>query len=501
MVTFFLSIAALILGFVLYGRFVERFFGANKTRVTPAFSKPDGVDFMPMPTWKAFTIQFLNIAGLGPIFGAVLGALYGPMAYVWIVLGCIFMGAVHDYFSGMLSIRHQGASIPEIVGHYLGNNALVLLRVFTLVLLVFVGVAFVSGPAGLLASLSADPKTLQWVASHSLSMAELLAFVNLKFWLYAIFTYYLLATLLPINKIIGKIYPIFGAFLLFMAVGIASVMLLKGATGELTLLELAPRHLENFHHHPAENILYPMMFIVISCGAISGFHSTQAPMMARCVKNERHGRYVFYGAMIAEGIVTMIWATAAMNFFGGPEGLNKMVSVEGHDPAWIVNLISHTWLGKAGAVLAIIGVVVCPITTGDTAFRSARLTVADMFKFDQHTLWKRLQISIPLFAIGFVLSKLKFVTIWKYLGLSNQLLSVIVLWTAAVYLKREGKRHWMLSLPATFMTAVCATYLCVAPLKAGGMAITPTWGYLAGTAVALLSLTWFLTYKQSDNTN
>ncbi len=471
MITFITSILLLLLGFWLYGHYVERFFGADDQQITPALAKTDGVDFIPIPTWKVFTIEFLNIAGLGPIFGAILGAMYGPMAYVWIVIGCIFMGAVHDYFSGMLSVRNGGASIPEIVGKYLGNGFRNFTRVFSLVLLVFVGVAFVTGPAELLTSFTGG---------------------GMKYWLYGIFAYYLLATLFPINKIIGRIYPFFGGTLLLMAILVGGVMFFMGMTGELELNELTWKGFANFHHNPAQNILFPMMFIVISCGALSGFHSTQAPMMARCIKREKHGRHVFYGAMIAEGIVAIIWATAAMNFFGNSEGLNAVMQIEGHNPAWVVNEISRSWLGKVGALFAIIGVIACPITTGDTAFRSARLTIADVFNIDQSRIRKRLWISIPLFLLGFVLSQLEFATIWKYLGLSNQILAVVVLWAAAMYLVKVNKPHWMLSLPALFMTSVCITYLLVAPLTKGGLGIDVNLGCILGLVSGFLAYGWFV---------
>jgi len=395
MISFITAIIVLILGFVFYGRFMERFFGADDSRPTPAVSMKDGVDFTPMPTWKVFTIQFLNIAGLGPIFGAILGAMYGPVAYIWIVLGAIFMGAVHDYFSGMLSIRNGGASIPEIVGKYLGTGFQNFLRIFSLLLLIFVGVAFVSGPAGLLATLTGG---------------------GLKIWLYAIFAYYLTATLLPINKIIGKIYPLFGIALLIMAIGVGSAIFIHGFSGDIHIPEISTASFRNMHANPTENLVYPMLFIVISCGALSGFHSTQSPMMARTIKKESYGRYVFYGAMITESVVALIWATAAMSFFGGTEGLNETIS-SGHNPAWVVNEISTTWFGRVGAVFAIIGVIAAPITTGDTAFRSARLTVADVFNYKQTSLKHRLVISIPLFIVGWLLSQLEFSTIWKYLGL------------------------------------------------------------------------------------
>ncbi|WP_462280970.1 carbon starvation CstA family protein [Salinivirga cyanobacteriivorans] len=473
MVTFIIAIAALIIGYLIYGKFIAGFFGEDANRETPAYRLNDGVDFIPMPRWKVFMIEFLNIAGLGPIFGAILGAMYGPWAYVWIVVGCIFMGSVHDYFSGMLSVRNNGASLPELVGKYLGTGMQQFLRVFTIVLLIFVGVAFVTGPAGLLEKITGGGKL--W-------------------WLYGIFAYYLIATLLPINKIIGKIYPVFGLALLVMAVGIAVAMIWQGATGEMDMMELVPANLKNWHHTPGQNILIPMMFIVISCGAISGFHSTQAPMMARCLKNEKQGRQVFYGAMIAEGIVAIIWATAAMNYFGDAESLNtKMVEI-GHNPAEVVDMISRSWLGRVGAVFAIVGVIALPISTGDTAFRSARLTVADIFNFKQKTIGNRLIVSIPLFVLGFALSQLDFATVWKYLGLSNQVLSAVVLWMGAAYLIQNRKNHWLLSIPAAFMTFIVVSYLLIAPYKNGGLALNPELSYWTGVGVAMLVMGYFVWY-------
>ncbi len=475
MISFILAIAALIAGYFIYGKFIARFFGEDEKRETPAYKLNDGVDFIPMPRWKVFMIEFLNIAGLGPIFGAILGAMYGPWAYVWIVLGCIFMGSVHDYFSGMLSLRNNGASLPELVGKYLGMGMQQFLRIFTILLLIFVGVAFVTGPAGLLENYTGGGKMV---------------------WLYIIFGYYLIATLLPINKIIGRIYPIFGIALLIMAFGIAGAIFWHGANGDMQMMELVPSNLKNWHHTPSENILFPMMFIVISCGAISGFHSTQAPMMARCLKNEKQGRQVFYGAMIAEGIVAIIWAAAAMNYFGGAEGLNNhMVEIQ-HNPAKVVDTISRSWLGAVGAAFAIVGVIALPISTGDTAFRSARLTVADIFKFKQKTVLNRLIVSIPLFVVGFILSQLDFATVWKYLGLSNQVLSAVVLWMAASYLYKNRKNHWLLTLPAVFMTFIVISYLFVAPYKNGGLQLNTDISYWAALAITLVLLGVFLFRKQ-----
>jgi len=469
MITFLAAILSLVIGYFIYGKFIERFFGADDSIETPAIRLKDDVDFIVMPTWKMFTIQFLNIAGLGPIFGAILGAMYGPVAYVWIVFGCIFIGASHDYFSGMLSIRNDGSSFPEIVGKYLGTGFQNFLRIFTILLLILVGVAFVTGPAGLLKDLTGG---------------------GFYLWLYGIFAYYLIATLLPINKIIGKIYPLFGAALLIMAITIAGTMIFKSFDGSLEMAEISFSQLKNLHSNPGQNILYPMMFIVISCGAISGFHSTQSPMMARCMKKESYGRPVFFGAMIAEGIVAIIWATAAMNFFGDTHALNETIT-SGHNPAWVVNEICNTWLGKIGAVFAIIGVIACPITTGDTAFRSARLTIADMLNIKQGSIRSRLLVSLPLFAVGFLLSQLEFATIWKYLGLANQILSMIMLWTGAMYLARKNKLHYVLSLPASFMTAICFTYLLVAPIKNGGLNMSTEYGILIGVLIALIAFSLF----------
>jgi carbon starvation protein CstA len=470
MITFLSSIVLLVAAYFVYGKFIERFFSIDEKAATPAIRLEDGVDYIPMKPWKMYLIQFLNIAGLGPIFGAILGAMYGPLAYVWIVVGNIFIGSVHDYFSGMLSIRNNGASLPEIVGKYMGNGFRQALRIFTLLLLIMVGVAFVTGPAGLLATTTQG---------------------NLNLWLYAIFAYYLIATLLPINQIIGRIYPFFGFALLLMAVSVAGYMIINGFTGEFYLQELTFAQIKNLHHNPMQNILYPMMFIVISCGAISGFHATQSPMMARCMTNEKQGRGIFYGAMITEGVVAIIWATVAMNYFGNTNGLNEAF-LAGKNPAWIVNEIAQTWFGKVGALLAIVGVVAAPITTGDTAFRSARLTLADMFGYKQNTISKRLVISLPLFALGFFLSQIEFSTIWKYLGLFNQFLSVITLWTGARYLSSINKNHLFLSLPATFMTAVCITYLLIAPNTNGGLALNSIIAYSIGTVIAMLSYGIFL---------
>ncbi len=475
MITFLVSILLLVAGYFVYGKFVARFLDVDPERKTPAYELEDGVDFTPMPTWKVFVIQFLNIAGLGPIFGAIMGAAYGPAAYLWIVIGCIFMGAVHDLFSGMMSIRNGGANMPDIIGKYLGRGMKGVMNVVVSFLLLAVGVSFVSGPSDLMASLTG---------------------MNKEVWLYIIFAYYLLATLLPIDKIIGTIYPYMGAALLFMALGVGVMLIAGDINGTHEMVELSSATLRNFHFDPANNIMIPMLFIVISCGAISGFHSTQSPLMARCLKSEKYARPVFYGAMISEGVVAMVWATAAMAYFGGPEGLNSAmtdgVMVNGAitkiTPAIAVDMICKSWLGKVGAIIAVIGVVVCPITSGDTAFRSLRLTVADFFKSNQKPIGKRLIISIPIFALAFFCCKMDFSTVWNYVGIGNQLLATLVLWTAAAYLVSRGKPHWMCSLPATFLTFVCVSYFIMAPYKNGGLYLSPAIGYVAGIGVALALL-------------
>ena len=481
MITFFACILLLIAGYFVYGRFVERYFGTDSQRQTPAVSMEDGVDYKPMSTWKIFVIQFLNIAGLGPIFGAIMGAAYGPAAYIWIVVGCIFMGAAHDFFSGMMSIRSRGSNMPDLIGDNLGKTMKMVMNVVVCFLLLAVGVSFVTGPADLIASLTGIGK---------------------ETWLYVIFAYYLLATLLPIDKIIGNVYPFMGAALLFMALGVGIMLVAGDVSGAHEMIELTPATLKNWHSDPQNNIMIPMLFVVISCGAISGFHSTQSPLMARCLKNEKYARPVFYGAMIAEGIVAIIWATAAMAYFGGPEGLNDAatngIMVNGVltkvTPAIAVDLICKSWLGKVGAIIAVIGVVVCPITSGDTAFRSLRLTVADFLKSDQKPILKRVLISIPIFVLAFICCKVDFSTIWKYVGIGNQILATIVLWTASAYFIKKGKAHWLCSLPATFLTFVCVSYFIMAPYVNGGLHLSPVIGYVAGAVVALGLLAYCVRY-------
>jgi carbon starvation protein CstA len=471
MVSFFLSIAALLLGYFVYSKIVDKAFGSDENIKTPAIRLEDGVDFVPMPAWKIFLIQFLNIAGLGPIFGAIAGALWGPVAFLWIVLGSIFAGGVHDYFSGMLSVRHDGASIPEVVGKYLGPGFKNFMRGFSVIVLVLVGVVFITGPAKLLAGLT--PKQF-----------------DTAFWVYVIFAYYVLATLLPIDKLIGKIYPIFGICLLIMAIGVSAGIIFGGYhIPEITLSNL----------HPSKLPIWPLMFVTIACGAISGFHSTQSPMMARCITSEKQGRAIFYGAMIAEGIVALIWAAAAIAFFGSTGELAKQMNANGGQ-GWVVSVISNTLLGKVGGALAILGVIACPVTSGDTAFRSARLTIADFLNYKQGPIKNRLVLTIPLFLIGYVLTLVDFNIVWRYFAWSNQTLAMIVLWAAAMYLVLRDQFHWIATIPAVFMTAVSITYLLVAP---EGFKLSPSIAYPVGIAAAIASLAIFLVAakKKVENSN
>lgn len=433
MFSFLIGLVVLVLGYVIYGAIIEKRFGPDD-RQTPAYTKEDGADYVPMPTWRVFLIQLLNIAGLGPIFGAISGALWGPAVYLWIVFGTIFAGAVHDYLSGMLSERNNGASISEIVGKYMGTGMKQVMRVFSVVLLVMVGTVFMVGPAGLIALLT--PESL-----------------NVKFWTIVILAYYTLATFLPIDKVIGNIYPVFGICLIVMALGIGGATILN--SGERPMLELW----DHFHNmHPGDLPIWPMMFITVACGALSGFHATQSPMMARCIKSEKHGRRIFYGAMVAEGVIALIWAAAASAFFY--EGGNKFGAPFVGDSTTVYTM-STSLLGPVGGVLAMLGVIACPITSGDTAFRSARLTLADWFKLNQKDWRKRLALTIPVLGIGYLISLVDYQIVWRYFSWSNQTLAMIALWAGAVYFcKYRNKNYgWFAAIPATYMTAVSVAYI------------------------------------------
>lgn len=434
MITLICAVLLLVAGYVLYGKLVEQVFHPDG-RPTPATAHPDGVDYIPMKTWRVFLIQLLNIAGTGPIFGALLGAVFGPVVFLWIVFGSILGGAVHDYMSGMISLRMNGASISEIVGAYLGTTAKQVMRVFSLILLVLLGAVFTTSPAALIARL-----TPEWM--------------NTGFWVVVILVYYLLATLLPIDKLIGKLYPVFGAVLLMMAVGIIVGLVVGGyPLPELTLANM----------HPEGRPVWPYMFITVACGAISGFHGTQSPMMARCLTSEKDGRKIFYGAMISESVIALVWAAAGVAFYGTTGGLQAALEELGQ--SGVVYDISVSLLGLFGGALAIIGVVVCPISSGDTAFRSARLTIADWFHIDQANLPRRLAVTIPLLAAGAVLTQVDFDVIWRYFSWSNQTLAMITLWAAAMYLVRHADKTWyslLCAIPATFMSGVSCTYILMA---------------------------------------
>lgn len=486
MITFVVSFLALVLGYFFYGRFIERVFGPDG-RVTPAVSKADGLDFIALPTWKVFMIQFLNIAGTGPIFGAIMGAKFGPVAYLWIVFGCIFAGAVHDYLVGMLSMRNGGASCPELVGKYLGEGARKVMLVFSVFLLLMVGTVFVFSPATIMQGFGGT--TLGWVIG--------------------IFCYYVLATMLPIDKVIGRLYPIFAFSLLFMCAGLMVVLFLKWPQ----LPELW-NHLENMGAATNSSFtdqIFPCLFITIACGALSGFHATQSPLMARCLKTEKMGRQVFYGSMITEGVVALVWATVSMYFFyGEPTPGYELIEAAGNNGFMtkepdLVKIMCEDWLGIVGGILAILGVVAAPITSGDTAFRSARLIIAAAFNIDQRPIVKRLMVCIPLFAASLALLVWQiedangFKTIWQYFGWSNQTLSVFMLWTATVYLIRAKKPFIITLIPALFMTTVCATFLFISKL---GLHLDETLSYVLGIVVGIVALVWFLVwYKKYNNTN
>lgn len=432
MITFILSIVLLVVGYFTYGKFVERVFVADRKRQTPAFSMRDDIDYVPMNTTRNSLIQLLNIAGVGPIFGPILGALYGPVAFVWIVIGCIFAGAVHDYLTGMISIRNHGAHLPQLAGKFLGKTMKHVVNGFAILLLLLVGTVFVTSPAALLANMT------------SLSLTLIIL---------AIFAYYLIATLLPIDKVIGRIYPYFGALLLFSAAGIGIGLVVTGAP----IPELSFQNM-----HPDNAPIFPLLFLTISCGALSGFHATQTPIISRTTENETNGRKIFYGMMIAEGVIAMIWAAAAMSLFQGEQSLSDVLAAGG--PAAVVSEVSTTMLGAVGGTLAVLGVIVLPITSGDTAFRSARMIIADYLKVEQKPIVKRILIALPLFVASYALTHMDFTLLWRYFSWANQTTAVIALWTGTMYLVLSRKPYLITSIPAVFMTMATFTYLAYAPI-------------------------------------
>lgn len=485
MLTFIISILALIAGYLLYGKFVERVFNPEPDRPTPAVSRPDEVDYIPLPTWKVFMIQFLNIAGTGPIFGAIMGAKFGPASYLWIVLGCIFAGAVHDYLSGMLSVRHDGASLPDLIGKYLGQGTKKVMLVFTVILLILVGAVFVYSPSLILGDIAGD-------GSRNAIMI----------WAAIIFAYYLIATILPIDKIIGKIYPLFAISLIFMAIALMVGLFIKWPAIPEIWDGLANRGPElGVKGQP----IFPCLFITIACGAISGFHATQSPLMARCMKNEKLGRPIFYGSMITEGLVALIWATISSYFFfaGGAEEVGSSL---GAAAPTVVTAVSKGWLGVLGGILAILGVVAAPITTGDTALRSCRLIVADAVHYDQKPVRSRLALCVPIFlATALILwfniaNEDGFNVIWRYFGWANQTLSIFTLWALTVYLSRnkKGFAYMITLIPALLMTSVCTTYICTAKI---GLNLPMEWNTAIGIATAAVSAVLFILWIRKDRSN
>jgi len=457
----------LVGGYFVYGLVVDRVLATDKGNPMPCNTRRDGVDFMPIPAWKAFLIQFLNIAGLGPIFGAIMGVMFGPAAFLWITLGTIFAGAVHDFVSGVVSIRSGGASLPEIVGENLGNRVRRVMTLFSCVLLILVGAVFIQTPATIIASLT--PESL-----------------DMWFWVVVIFVYYLLATLLPVDKLIGNLYPLFGFALLFMALGILGVMLFDPSV-------TIPADFEGGFASRSGTPIFPMMFVSIACGAISGFHATQSPMMARCITNEKLARPIFYGAMVAEGIVALIWAAAAIAFTGGYDGLADYFKTHSGGASTLVNDISLTWLGAFGGILALLGVVAAPITSGDTALRSTRLIIADFLHLDQGPLLKRLAVSVPIFAIVVMLMFIDFNVLWRYFAWANQTLSVFTLWAVTVYLARHRRAYVVTLIPALFMTVVCTSYLLFAPSPEGlglPMSVSVGAGALLAVIFAVMFAVW-----------
>ncbi|RNF39886.1 carbon starvation protein A [Planococcus salinus] len=460
MVTFFAALVLLILGYIFYSKFIERVFAVDDQTPTPAYAQKDDIDFVPMSWWKGNLIQLLNIAGLGPIYGAVAGALYGPVAFIWIVIGCIFAGGVHDYFSGMMSMRHGGAQFPSLVGRYLGKHIKVFINGLSLVLMLLVAAAFTAGPAQLISQISP------------------VSFITA---LVIIFAYYILATVLPVNRVIGRIYPFLGGILLFMAVAVAAALILSGKPmPNLTFSNL----------HPGELPIWPLLMVTISCGAISGFHCTQSPIIARTMKKETDGRRIFYGAMVIEGVIALIWAAAGMTFFNGTYGLQEALAAGG--PSGVVNEISTSLLGTMGGVLAIFGVIILPITTGDTALRSSRMIVTDLFSkfFNMDGKVKILLITVPLAIPTFYMATIDYTFLWRYVGWTNQVVATVMLWTATMYLLKNYKFHWISGVPATFMTGVVSMYIFYAP---EGLNMDYQISAIIGSCITVAVVVWYAT--------
>ncbi|HEY9578190.1 MAG TPA: carbon starvation CstA family protein [Pseudobacillus sp.] len=455
MYTFLAGIVLLIVGYFTYGKFIENIFGVKEERATPAYVNNDGVDYVPMSTSKNSLIQLLNIAGTGPIFGPIMGALYGPVAFIWIVVGCIFAGAVHDYLTGMISIRNRGAHLPELASKFLGKVMKHVVNAFAVLLLLLVGTVFVSTPASL----------LHVLMNGKVALGVIVA---------AIFIYYILATLLPVDKIIGLLYPYFGALLIISALGVGLALIFTGAP----IPELS---LSNFH--PDRAPVFPLLFFTITCGALSGFHATQTPIISRTTQNENQSRKIFYGMMIAEGIIAMIWAAAAMSLFDGYGGLSEVLAAGG--PGAVVSEVSTSMLGAIGGTLAVLGVVVLPITSGDTAFRSARMIIAEYLNIAQKKFSSRLWIALPLFVISVLLTQVDFNILWRYFSWANQSTAVIALFVGAMYLYIARKNYWISLVPGTFMLVMVLTYILNAPIGFG-LSMTTSWiGSIIGTIILI----------------
>ncbi len=467
MITFSICLILLIVSYFFYGKIIETIFGIDSKAQMPSQTHYDGVDFVPMPKWKTFLIQLLNIAGLGPIFGAVLGVTYGTVAFLWITLGGILVGGIHDFASGYISVKMNGLSYPEIIGKYLGNSIKQIARIFIVLLMILVGAVFMVGPAGILHNL------VGW---------------NIWIWVWIILIYYLVATLLPINKIIGRIYPLFGFALLFMALGLLiSIFVNNHPIPELTLTNLKT----NAESFP----IFPTLFITIACGAISGFHATQSPMMARCITNQKQIKPVFFGAMIAESLIALIWAAIAIVFFDGVAGLNMALAENGNNAARIVDIIANTELGRIGGILALLGVVAAPISTGDTAFRSARLIIADFLNIPQKIMVKRILISIPLFVVGYGITLINFDILWRYFAFVNQTLAAVTLWAIVVYLTVHQKNYHIALYPAIFMTFIVTQYLFISTQLIGMSYYT---GTIIATAITIIIIIYFIFFKSKN---
>ena len=480
MITFFIALAVLIVGYLIYGKIIEKLFGADPKRETPAITMADGVDYVPMKPWRIFLIQFLNIAGVGPIIGAIMGAKFGTASFLWIVFGSIFAGAVHDYLSGMISLRTKGASLPEIHGMYLGNGVKQFMRGFTVILMILVGVVFVKVPAGLIVGRF----TQEW---------------SPYIWVVIILAYYMVATLLPIDKLIGKIYPVFGILLLGMAVALFVAFIVKNPA-----IPEVFDGVGNTYPDPVKHPIFPMMFISIACGAISGFHATQSPLMARCMVNEKQGRPIFYGAMITEGVVALIWAAAAAYFFG-PESPHPVA--EGTEGAAIVGIIAEEWFPGVIAVITILGVISAAITSGDTALRSARLIVADFIHYDQKPIKNRLVVALPIFAVtGAILvwsfvNKDSFEILWRYFAWANQVLAMVTLWAITVYLAKEKKKYIFSLIPAMFMTMVTMTFIFEFPTSEYNehWGLSATMAPIVAGCITILFTVLFFNFNRKNN--